>query len=358
MPLGSLLATMPTRLNASNCEYDLAMNGSAPSPIQRFLQVSACAVIVLWGVRTASAVLGPLLLGLLLAYAVVPFPEWLIRRFKFGKTTAIALTAVGVVSLGLYVLFAVDFGAVRVAAKLPAYEQHLIILYERISVFMNAHGMDAPVLTVESVFTPERLRAITEIALPATAVIISNGLLITLVAFLFVMEMAGNIGDTQSPLAERLHYYASDARSYITITARSAGINALVNLAFLIVMGVDTPVVWCFLYFLLDFIPSVGYIIALVPPTLVTLLMYGWERALVVACGLLLTNLIVDNVVTPMFMKKAVNISVLEITLSLVFWTFLFGVMGAILAIPLTLALKKFIAKKSQDGELASAPSG
>jgi AI-2 transport protein TqsA len=334
------------------------MNGSSPSPIQRFLQVSACAVIVLWGVRTASAVLGPLLLGLLLAYAVVPFPEWLMRRFKFRKGAAIAMTAVAVLSLGLYVLLAVDFGAVRVAAKLPAYEQHLVILYERISVFMNARGMDAPVLTVESVFTPERLRAITQVALPVTAVIISNGLLIALVAFLFVMEMAGNIGDTQSPLAERLHYYASDARSYIVITARSAGINALVNLAFLVVMGVDTPVVWCFLYFLLDFIPSVGYIIALVPPTFVTLLMYGWKRALVVACGLVLTNLIVDNAVTPMFMKKAVDISVLEITLSLVAWTFLFGVTGAILAIPLTLALKKFIAKKSHDGELARAPSG
>jgi predicted PurR-regulated permease PerM len=144
----------------------------------------------------------------------------------------------------------------------------------------------------------------------------------------------------------------------VAVTARSAGINALANLAFLLVMGVDTPVLWSVLYFFLDFIPTLGFLLALVPPTLVTLLMFGWKRALVVACGLILTNLIVDNLVTPMFMKHAVNVSFLEITLSLVGWTFLLGLTGAIVAIPMTLALKKFIAKNTKSEELAAEGSG
>jgi AI-2 transport protein TqsA len=73
--------------------------------------------------------------------------------------------------------------------------------------------------------------------------------------------------------------------------------------------------------------------------------MFGWKRALLVACGLILTNVIVDNMVTPIFMKHAVDVSFLEITLSLVFWAFLMGLPGAILAIPLTLALRKFLAQ-------------
>jgi AI-2 transport protein TqsA len=334
------------------------MNDSSSSSTFRFLQVSAYAVITLWGIRAASGVLGPLLLGLLLAYAIVPFPEWLMRRFKLTKSAAIAATAVAIVVLGLYLMLSVDLGAVRVAAKLPAYEQHLASLYQQISVSMNAHGMNAPVISVESVLTPERVREIGEVVLPVTVVIISNGILIFLVAFLFVIEMVVNMGEKRSPLAERLHYYQSEARSYVAVTARSAGINALVNLAFLAAMGVDTPVVWCFLYFFLDFIPSVGYILALVPPTLVTLLMYGWKRALVVACGLLLTNLIVDNLVTPMFMKKAVNISFLGITVSLVGWAFLLGLTGAILAIPLTLALRKFLVTGPYEAPPATEPSG
>jgi len=334
------------------------MKDISPSPTLRFLQGAACIVITLWGIIAASPILGPLLLGLLLAYAIVPFPKWLMRRFKFHKSGAIALTAAAVAASGLYLLLSLDLATMRIATKLPAYEQHLASLYEQVTLFMSAHGMDAPNLSVRNVLTPERLREITRVLLPEAGAIISSGLLITLLAFLFVIEMVQEIGVKSGPLAESLAYYGSDSRSYVTVTAKTAGINTLINLVFLVLMGVDTPVVWCFLYFFLDFIPTLGFVIALVPPTFVTLLMHGWKRALLVACGLILTNVIVDNMVTPMFMKKAVDISFLEITLSLLGWAFLLGLPGAILAIPLTLALKKFLAKGFRENQLAMEPSG
>ena len=144
----------------------------------------------------------------------------------------------------------------------------------------------------------------------------------------------------------------------MAVTAKTAGINALLNLVFLLVMGVDTPVAWSFVYFFLDFIPTLGFVIALIPPTFVTLLMYGWKRALLVAGGLILTNLIVDNVITPIFMKHAVDVSFLDITLSLVSWAFLLGLTGAILAIPLTLAWRKFVAKNADEPRPALNLSG
>jgi predicted PurR-regulated permease PerM len=234
----------------------------------------------------------------------------------------------------------------------------LASLYEQVAVYAGAHGVDAPILSVKNVLTPERLREATRVVLPEAGEIISNGLLISLLAFLFIMEMAEEIGVKRGALAERLAQYGSGARSYVTVTAKTAGINALINLLFLLVMGVDTPVVWAFLYFFLDFIPTLGFIIALLPPTFVTLLMFGWHRALLVACGLILSNVIIDNLVTPIFMKQAVEISFLEVTLSLVVWTFLLGLTGAILAIPLTLGLKKFIAQGLGEEQLATEPSG
>lgn len=125
------------------------MIDNSPSPILRLLLGAACIVIILSGVRAASPVLGPLLLGLLLAYAIVPFPKWLMRRFKLGKTAAIALTAVAVAALGLYLLLAVDLATVRIAAKLPIYEQHLASLYQQIADFMNSHQIVAPSLSVK-----------------------------------------------------------------------------------------------------------------------------------------------------------------------------------------------------------------
>ena len=334
------------------------MNNSSLSPILRVLLGAACTFIVLGGIRVAAPVLAPLLLSILLAYAVVPFPKWLMRRFKLRKSAAIAMTAVAVACFGLYLLLALDLATVRIAAKLPIYEERLASLYQQISVFTDANGIVAPSLSVKSVFTPERLRELSRAVLPEAGSILSNGLLIALLGFLFVIEMAEEIGAPLGPLAASLAYYGSDARSYVVITAKTAGINALLNLGFLIVIGVDTPVVWSFLYFFLDFIPTLGFVIALLPPTFVTLLMYGWKRALVVACGLILTNLIVDNVITPIFMKHAVDVSFLAITLSLVGWAFLLGLTGAILAIPLTLALRKFIAKNVHESEPALNLSG
>ena len=334
------------------------VNGNSLTPMLRILLGAACAVIIMVGIRAASGILGPLLLGLLLAYAVVPFPKWIMRRFKVSRGTAMVLTGVAGVAFGLYLVFVLDIATVRIGDRLPTYEQHIANLYSQMSAFMIAHGIVAPSLSIKNVFTPERLGEITRVLLPEAGAIISNGLLIFLFAFLFVMTMVEDIGVTQGPLAESLAYYASDAQSYVTVTAKTSGINALVNLIFLIAMGVDTPVVWSFLYFFLNFIPTLGFMIALVPPTFVTLLMYGWKRALLVACGLLLTNLIVDNVVTPIFMKHAVDVSFLEITLSLVGWTFLLGLTGAILAIPLTLSLKKFIGKSLWEEPLLMEPSG
>jgi AI-2 transport protein TqsA len=322
----------------------------AASPIPRVLQVAACMVIVCWGVRAASSILGVLLISIVLAYAVVPFPHWLMRRFKFPKRGAIAITATAVVVSGFYLVITLDFATVRIEAKLPAYEQRVNILSQETAVFMNSHGIDSPVRSVKDLLTPGRLREVSSVVLPEARVLFSDILLIFLFAFLFIIEMTEDIRAKQSILADRMAYYASDARGYVVVTAKAAAINALLNLAFLLVMGVDTPVIWSLLYFFLDFIPTLGYLIALVPPALVTLLMYGWKRAMLVACGLILTNLIVDNLVTPIFMKHSVGISFLGITLSLVGWTFLLGLPGAIVAIPLTLALRKFLVK-GQSGE-------
>jgi AI-2 transport protein TqsA len=324
----------------------------------RNLQGAACTVIILWGISAASAILGPLLLGLLLAYAVVPFPKWIMRRFKVSKRASLSLTAAAVVITGLYLVFALDLATVRIAEKLPTYEQRLANLYQQVTVSMTARGMDVPILSVEKVFTPERLGEIGRVVLPEAGAIISYGLLVSLLAFLFVVAMMEDTEVKQSHLAERLAFYGSDAQSYVTVTAKTAGINALVNLTFLIAMGVDTPVVWSFLYFFLDFIPTLGFMIALVPPTFVTLLVYGWKKALLVACGLILSNAIVDNAVTPIFLKHAVNVSFLEITLSLVGWAFLLGLTGAILAVPLTLALKKFMVRSLREEQIAMEPSG
>ena len=130
-------------------------------------------------------------------------------------------------------------------------------------------------------------------------------------------------------------------------------LDALANLVLLVALGVDFALVWCVLYFFLHFIPNIGFLIALVPPTLMALLMMGWKRALLVLGGLILTQILGDYLVTPLLMKKGLHISFLDMTLSLMVWSFLLGPAGAVLAIPLTLALRKFLTSPLPAGDPA-----
>ena len=326
------------------------MKDTSPFPLARLLQGAACTVIILWGVWASSELLGPLLLGLFLAYIAAPFPRWLMHRFHLSKATATAGTAVVLAAAGLFAVFTVEVGVARLAARLPVYEQSLTALNEQVQLFLGAHGIEPTSFSFKKLLTPERFSELAVLIVPQAGGMIAKALLIFLLAFAFVMEMLPDAGVKQGYLAEALARHGSHTKKYMVLTAKTAGINAVVNSVFLLVMGVDEAIFWSFLYFFLDFVPTLGFAIALVPPTFLTLLTQGWTKALLVAGGLILTNLIVDNIVTPMFAKRAMSISFLEITLSLVGWGFLLGLPGAVGAVPLTLASKEFIAKNARKG--------
>ena len=87
-----------------------------------------------------------------------------------------------------------------------------------------------------------------------------------------------------------------------------------------------------------------------------TLLMLGWQRALLVVGGLILTQMISDYVIQPMLMKKTLHVSFLQVTLSLIIWGFLLGPTGGVLAVPLTMSIKKYIENPLREGKPALAP--
>jgi predicted PurR-regulated permease PerM len=326
---------------------------SHSSPL-RFLQGAACVVIILWGIRVSSSVLGPVLLGLILAYAVVPFPTWIMRRFKMSKRRATVLTVITLGAAGLLTLFTLEAGIAKLAARVPLYEQQLTGLYGQITALLGRfHGIDLANLSFEKLLTPERLGQMVVSLVPQASALASEVLLICLLAALFVMVMLPAEGVKPGALAGALLSHGGYARAYIAVTAKSAGINALINLAILLIAGVDTPILWCLLYFFFSFIPFIGPTIALAPPILLVLLISGWKTAALVAAVLIFAQLMVGEVLMPILAKKSMSISVLEITLSLTGWSFLLGLPGAIAAVPLTLVLKELVAKGMEQGKLA-----
>jgi predicted PurR-regulated permease PerM len=324
----------------------------------RFLQGFAYVVIIMWGIRAASQLLVPVLLALLLAYGFVSWPEWLMRRFHLGKTAALVWTVALLGSFNLFSLFLLYERALRMMKILPVYQQRFMDLYGKIVVFLSAHGIALASLPTAKLSTSEKIVQLTRFLAPEAGDVFSGGLLISVLAWIFLVEMVDEDVAKRGSLAQKLAYYGGDVRRYIAISAKTGVITALANLVLLVALGVDFPVIWCFLYFFLHFIPNVGFIFALVPPAFLALLMAGWERALMVVGGMVLTQILTDYVLTPLFMKKEVHVSFLQITLSLMLWGFLLGPAGTIVAVPLTMAVRRFSEELSIEEKLAGDAVG
>ena len=109
------------------------------------------------------------------------------------------------------------------------------------------------------------------------------------------------------------------------------------------VVGTDLALVWAVLAFVMNFVPNVGIILSLVPPVILTMLELGWQRALVILAGYVVLNFVVDNLIKPRFMQSGLDVPPLLGLLSLVIWGYLLGAPGALLAIPLTIALRRVL---------------
>ena len=128
-----------------------------------------------------------------------------------------------------------------------------------------------------------------------------------------------------------------DVRKYMTVLT---GINFLVGMGdtvFLMILGVDYALLWGLLAWFMGYIPSIGFIIALIPPVLMAYAQYGLQTALVVLVGYILINGGVQNFIQPKVMGQRLKISPVVVFVGLFIWGYLLGGIGAILAVPMTL---------------------
>jgi AI-2 transport protein TqsA len=125
---------------------------------------------------------------------------------------------------------------------------------------------------------------------------------------------------------------------------RQFGLRAIVNLVtgagvtvLLFVLGVDFPLLWGILTFFLSFVPYIGLVLAVTPAVVLALAEFGLERALLVILGVVVINVMAENVLSPMMMGRGLNLSPTVVFLSFIIWAWLLGGPGAFLALPITL---------------------
>jgi predicted PurR-regulated permease PerM len=127
---------------------------------------------------------------------------------------------------------------------------------------------------------------------------------------------------------------------YIRVRAVLGAAAAIADTVLLLVLGVPYAVLWGVVSFLFSFVPNIGFVLALVPPTVFAFLQLGPLPALLVVAGYVVINLAFDYVLQPRMMSSSLDLSPVVVIVSILFWTVIIGPAGALLAVPLTIVLR------------------
>ena len=172
-------------------------------------------------------------------------------------------------------------------------------------------------------------------------------LVLILVAFMLVeaTSVEGKLGHVLHDREDLrdLRETGREVKAYLVVKTATSLATGLFAGVLCRVMAVDLWLLWALFAFLLNYIPTIGSIVAAVPAVLLGLVLHGPEAAALLAVGYLLINGIIGNIVEPRLMGRALGLSPLVVFLSMVLWGWLLGPVGALLSGPLTMLLKTWL---------------
>lgn len=312
----------------------------------QYLVAGAAVVIIIAGLKLGAGMINQILLAFLLAICITPLPEWLNRK-GIPKGVSIGISMVVVLLGGFLVSVLLANSIAQLVQSFPEYQEKLNTIYNDFSEFAASNNLNISELIKKANVNPEKIMEVAGKVVGSLTNIISSSFIILMLIVFMVIELIGYSADTRQGKREEiiqmewLRSMSGDLRKYVTITSLKGVLTAILNYIFLLILGVDFAFLWAFFSFLMNFIPNLGFIFSFIPPALIALLTLGPWQALLVLVVFWLINFVVENVIGPIFMKETLNISLLATFLSLLVWGWILGMPGAVLGVPLTIAVMR-----------------
>jgi AI-2 transport protein TqsA len=361
---GGPAAESPAQVDRSASEITPPLQRPAVPRAVVMLVGWAAGFLVLGGVYFTAWLVGPAFLALIIVIAISPVQSWLRRHSWPGWLTTLVLV---VLVVGLLLLFAVVIvvSIARLAALLPQYAERSDDLLQSLAASLQQFGVEPGQLqqAVASIDPAKLVALIGAFLAGLSGAVASLVFLLCLLLFLSVeaggmeQRLAAVAGDRPN-LERALRSFARGTRTYLVVTAVFGLIVGVLDTAALAVIGVPLPVLWGLLSFITNFIPNVGFIIGLVPPALLALLSGGVEEMVLVIGVYCVFNLVIQSLIQPHFVGDSVGLAATTTFLALIFWAWLLGPLGALLAIPLTLLIKALLVDVDPTARWAIALAG
>ncbi len=313
------------------------------------LLAAAGLTVALAGVRAAAGIIGPAVLALVLTITVHPIRRRMVRRgFPDWLVATAMMVAVYVLLLAVTVSVAYAIG--RLAAILPAYTDDLQKYVDDASAWLKDHGIGQKQVDAASGAVDfGGLVSVASSIFGAVLGLASNLFFIVMVVLFMCFDTASTqraldqVRTIKPDLVDALGSFAQGTRMYMAVSAGFGLIVAVIDGLALWLMGVPGAFVWAVLAFVTNFIPNIGFIIGLVPPAVIGLLEGGPGLMLGVVAVYCVANLVIQSIIQPRYVGDSVGLSPTITMLSLVFWAWAIGALGALLAVPLSLLMRALL---------------
>ena len=311
----------------------------------RFLIIAATSVIIIWGIYQAQSVVVLFLVsGFLAVIGTVPV-LWMERK-GVPSVAAVLIVVAAMVTFLLSIGVVVGASLNDFSNALPVYQARFHDMLLSLKQLLARKGIVLTDKVLLDYLNPAALMNYTAGLFTALSSALSNIVLILFTVVFILLEASSFPAKIrailENPKAAFPQYsgFVNDIKRYMVIKTLINLIAGTLTTLWLVILGVDYPVLWGFLAFLLHFVPSVGSVVAAIPAVLLALLQLGGGSAVLTAGGYLAIGMVLGNIIEPKVMGRRLGLSTLVVFLSLIVWGSLLGVVGALLCVPLTMTLK------------------
>ena len=326
-----------------------------------FLVMAAATIIVIGGIRFAGPLLIPFVFAAFLAILCLPAVDLLTRR-RVPTVVAVLLVVLvlGGIMSGVGAIVGTSIN--QFTEAVPKYEQRVDQLWASVETWVEnlpfellpERPSNEQIVKPLEVIKPGQVMGFIGTGLKGVLAALQNTFLVILTLVFMLLE--GTTFPTKIRLAfgggsgslDRFSVVTGQVQRYLaikTVTSLSTGL--LVG-GWVGIVGLDFAVVWGLVAFLLNYIPNIGSIVAAVPAVLLAFVQLGWGPGIAVAVGYLVINVLIGNLIEPALLGRSLGLSTLVVFLSLVFWGWMWGTVGMLLSVPLTMMIKIFL-ENSED---------
>jgi len=312
--------------------------------------IMASVVIVLAGIKAASAIVVPFLLSLFLAIILAPLFLWL-KEKKIPQGIALLLIILFLLTAITTLMMFLGTSIQDFTQNVPSYEIKLRNDFHNLLGFLQSYGIQIPKEDFTALFATNSVMEYIAKTLKSLSGLLTNSLMIIMTIIFMLMEISqfrkklerSNMSSLNSFIA-----VSDNIKRFILLKSMTSAATGIFIAVSLKIIGLDYAILWGLVAFLLNFIPNIGSIIAAIPAVLMSLIQFDITTTLLVGTIYAITNITIGSIIEPKIMGKGLGLSTLVVFLSLIFWGWLLGPVGMLLSVPLTIMVKIVLDAKEE----------